>query len=260
VRVTGEGASDEESAAPVELLRRVRSLPGCRYTPTIVFIEQNGTGNSCGYVGKALQLAFGNSVMIISSRRDKTPGVIKTFEVTRAYGRQWRPLLSQRLCAVHVNCATYKNTLEQELYVLDDSFGNFRYENELINDTNRRRWRLTAKTADRSDDMFIALLMTLYWKTYFFCHTVRYRDELELIRLINTGRIQTDQYRHGVPYLVASSLASSRQQHPPAIAYDVFSGGDTSFPSASNITTVNNINNGGSTSAFPLSTDTDTHQ
>lgn len=188
VAVSGQSASDEESFAPVELVRRVRQLPGCHCTPIVVFIEQNGTGNSCGYIGTALRKEFGGYVTVVSARQRDTPGVVKTFETTREYGRLWRAILNEQRCCLHSSCITYKNKLEQECETLESSFNSFRYEPEETLLSHKVKWTLTAKTAARSDDMFISLIMIEYWKRYFWNHPERYRDQINKIRTMSGRR------------------------------------------------------------------------
>lgn len=152
----------------------------------VVFIEQNGTGNSCGHIQEYLQERHHN-IYFISARPRDTPGIIKTEDVTQSAGNIWAEVLAQRGVCFHQNFVTYKRTQEEELSINSSCFNSFRSEPHYIMASQRTVYHLTAKTNARSDDAFIALLVSLYWKTRFWTSPNRYHDQIESINTFNSG-------------------------------------------------------------------------
>ena len=123
----------------------------------------------------------------ISARPNDSPGVEKTEETTQTSGNRWEKILNEGAAAFHEDFVVYRHSQEEEIAMNNSCFNSFRSEPHVIMTTKRIQWHLTAKTNARSDDAFIAMLSSVYWKTEFWSNTARYHKQINEITMFNQG-------------------------------------------------------------------------
>jgi len=177
---------DLEQAAVLNVVRQLRQN---RYykNALFVFIIEAAPANSASYIERYLREADKSQIgeyVVMTERNGYRQGVPKGKKETEEYFYQLQAKLTENYLAYSSNIVTFQNEDPTEMRKqLEEMIRNYR----LVDRTPDRAtgdhiYYLTAKISGASDDLLMALVMILHWRTVFLSKQ-KYAASREYMRL-----------------------------------------------------------------------------
>lgn len=137
-----------------------------------VFIIESAPANSASYIERYIREAQDANIghyVVMNERRGYMEGVPKGQRETEEYFFQLEAKLTQNYLAYANDIVTFQNKKPRKMREqLEQMIRNYRLEDRTPDrEHGEHIYHLTAKVSQASDDMLMALVMILHWRTVF---------------------------------------------------------------------------------------------